>query len=294
LLNQHITESLAGRAAILTLLPLSNREIEGVPDSPLPWENDAVSQRPFRGQKELWESFLRGGYPELAAKPDLDADMWFASYINTYLERDVRSLRQIGDLNQFQVFLRTLAAQSGSLLNLNSLSRDLGMSMNTLKKWLSLLEATYLVFILRPYHANISKRLVKTPKVYFSDVGLLCRLVGLNQAEHAMNSVMSGAIMETAVINEVIRTIRHRGVEPKVYFWRTSTGVEVDLLVEIGGRVIPVEIKQTATPTPSMAAGIASFRADFGPGAGTGYVVHSGDSRRPLGNGVVAWPFSEF
>ena len=292
LLNQHITESLAGRVAMLTLLPLSNREIAGAPDANLPWEDGPSMAPAGAGQADLWRSFIRGGYPELVAKPARNTDLWFASYMQTYLERDVRSLRRIGDLTQFQIFLRVLAAQSGALLNLNSMARDLGTSLNTLKNWLSILEATFQVFILRPYHANISKRLVKTPKVYFSDVGLMCRLVGLSDAEHAMNSPMSGAIVETAVINEIVRTIRHRGVEPRLYFWRTATGVEVDLLVETGRQIIPVEIKQSATPRPAMAKAISSLRADLGDAVAPGYVVHTGDTKSPLGNGTVAWPFS--
>lgn len=294
LLNQHISESLAGRAAMLTLLPLSNREVAGMPDAPLPWEDNPLPPRQSPGQAALWESFIRGGYPELVANPRKNADLWFSSYMKTYLERDVRTLSRIGDLTQFQIFLKVLAAQSGALLNLSSMARDLGTSLNTLKNWLSLLEATHQVFILRPYHANISKRLVKTPKVYFSDVGLMCRLVGLNDAEHAMNSPMSGAIVETAVINEILRTIRHRGVEPGLFFWRTATGVEVDLLVDTGRRIIPIEIKKSATPTPAMAKAIWGFRADIGDAAAPGYVVHTGDIRSPLGNGTVAWPFAEF
>ncbi len=292
LLNQNITESLAGRVAMLTLLPLSNREIAGEPDAALPWEEGPTRTLIHANQTDLWRSFMRGGYPELVAQPTRNADLWFASYMQTYLERDVRSLSRIGDLTQFQIFLRVLAAQSGALLNLNSMARDLGTSLNTLKNWLSLLEATYQVFILRPYHANISKRLVKTPKVYFSDVGLMCRLVGLGDAGHAMNGPMSGAIVETAVINEIVRTIRHRGAEPRLYFWRTATGVEVDLLVEAEGRIIPVEVKQSATPRRAMAKGIRGFQADIGDVAAPGFVVHTGDVKMPLGDGTLAWPFA--
>ncbi len=293
LLHEKVTESLAGRAAMLTLMPLSYREMAGIPDAPLPWEASKPEARKPLAHKALWESFLRGGYPELIAHPKKDAALWQSSYIQTYLERDVRSLRQIGDLGQFQIFIRALAAQSAQLLNLTSLSRDLGVAVNTVKQWLSLLEATHQVHILRPYYANIGKRLVKTPKAYFSDVGILCNLVGIKEAEHAMNGPMSGAIMETAVVNEVMRTLWHRGEEPQVFFWRTSIGAEVDLIVDTGKELVPVEVKQTATPKPAMAKGIETFRADMQARAGKGYLIHSGEEKLPLSKGVIAWPFGE-
>jgi len=182
LLAEPVTESLAGRVAILRLLPLSRREAEGRPDLPLPWD-EAARTTPATGRDapgggaafpELWQGFLRGGYPEIVADPQRDARLWHASYVQTYLERDVRSLRQIGDLTQFQAFLVALAARSGQLLSLSDLARDLGVAADTVKAWLSVLKATYQVLLLRPYHANLGKRLVKTPKVCFADVGTLC------------------------------------------------------------------------------------------------------------------------
>ena len=177
LLAQNVTESLAGRAAMLRLLPLSRREAEGRPQASLPWEREPLSSsRSSSGFGELWKSFLRGGYPELATQPNRDVSLWHASYNQTYLERDVRTLRQVGDLTQFHSFLRVLAARSAQLLSLTDVARDLGVAVNTIKAWLSVLEATYQVIVLRPYFANVGKRLVKTPKVYFADVGTLCHL----------------------------------------------------------------------------------------------------------------------
>ena len=174
LLSDKVSESLAGRVAILRLLPLSRREIEGAPNTPLAWErkhsSDDSSRLQVDSQKE-WTNLLSGGYPELTTNPDRDVSLWHSSYVQTYLERDVRSLRQIGDLTQFQTFLSTLAARSTQLLNLTDIARDLGVAVNSIKAWLSVLEASYQVMIVRPYHANVGKRLVKTPKVYFSDVG---------------------------------------------------------------------------------------------------------------------------
>jgi hypothetical protein len=294
MLMAQVTESLAGRAAILRLLPLSRREAEGEPEKPLPWEQPLI-QPPPRGsaQLDLWKSFLRGGYPELAVEPDRDIPLWHASYLQTYLERDVRSLRQIGDLTLFQNFLRALAARSAQLLNLTDLARDLGVALNTAKAWLAVLEATFQVIILRPYFANVGKRLVKSPKVYFSDVGTLCHLTGLKDPEHAATGPMGGAIFETAVLSEIVKTLIHRGQEPQVYFWRTAAGAEVDIVVAEGGRLIPLEVKLSATPRPAMARNLTAFQKDLEDRAAPGYVIHPGEVRLPLAPGVTALPFSE-
>ncbi len=293
-LSESVSESLAGRAAVLRLLPLSRREAEGRPALPPAW--DRSGHRPSGTQRafgEIWEGFLRGGYPELASHPDRDTSLWHASYVQTYLERDVRSIRQVGDLTQYQNLLRVLAARSGQLLNMTDVARDLGVAVNTIKAWLSVLEATYQVIVLRPYFANIGKRLVKTPKVYFTDVGTLCYLAGLKDPDHAASGPMGGAIMETAVLSEVVRTLTHRGVEPRVYFWRTTTGTEVDLVVETEGRLVPIEVKLSATPRPAMAAALKTFRNDVGSVAMPGYVVHPGDVHTPLGSGVSSLPYGD-
>jgi len=294
LLIEKVTESLAGRAAVLRLLPLSRREIEGSPHAPLPWESRRRSSKgkPF-AYRELWKGFLRGGYPELAAYPRRDSSLWHGSYIQTYLERDVRTLRQVGNLSLFQDFIRILAARSAQLLNLTDVARDLGVAVNTAKGWLSVLEATYQVIVLRPYFANVGKRLVKTPKVYFTDVGTLCYVAGLRDPEHAASGPMGGAIMETAVLSEIVKTLTHRGIEPQVYFWRTVAGTEVDFVVKTGGRLVPIEVKLSATPSPGMASAILTFQKDFGDKAMPGYVVHPGDTMLPLGSGMTALPFAE-
>jgi len=291
-LLERVTESLAGRAAMLNLLPLSLREVQGRAGRPFPWEKKGLSsvQEGFP-LSELWTSLIRGGYPELAAGPERDLALWHSSYIQTYLERDVRSLRQVGDLTLFQGFLRALAARSGQLLNLTELSRDLGVAVNTAKAWLSVLEASFQVIVLRPYFSNVGKRLVKTPKVYFADTGTLCHLAGLKDPQHAASGPMGGHIFETAVLAEIVKTFRNRGEDPKVHFWRTSAGVEVDFIIDLGGKLIPIEVKLSATPIPSMARGIMSFRKDFEKKTREGYVVHPGDVLLPLGGQVTALPF---
>ena len=294
LLTEKVTESLAGRAAMLRLFPLSRREAAGRPQLALVWERKRPSSsRSSHAFGELWKGFLRGGYPELAIQPNRDVSLWHASYIQTYLERDVRSIRQIGDLTQYQNFLRVLAARNAQLVNLSDVARDLGVVVNTIKAWLSVLEATYQVIVLRPYFANVGKRLVKTPKVYFSDVGTLCYLAGLKDPEHAASGPMGGPIMETAVLSEIVRTLTHRGIDPRVYFWRTMAGTEVDFVVETGAGLIPIEVKLSATPRPAMGDAIRTFQGDMKSAAMPGYVVHPGDIRLPLGPGVTALPFAD-
>lgn len=290
LLSARVTESLAGRAAILKLLPLSFREAAGMPERPLPWERTEAQVPALFPAGRLWPALLRGGYPELAANPDRDVALWQSSYVQTYLERDVRMLRQVGDLISFQAFLRALAARSGQLFHLSDIARDLGVAVNTVKAWLSVLEATYQVVVLRPYFANVGKRLVKSPKVYFTDTGLLCHLVGLRDPEHAARGPLGGAILETAVLSELIRTFVHRAEEPQVYFWRTAAGVEVDFVIESGGKVIPIEVKLTATPRPILAQHIERFRRDFPGQTGPAYVIHAGDVSLPLAPGITALP----
>lgn len=294
LLIERVTESLAGRAAMLKLLPLTRRESDGLPQRRLPWE---VKRHQTENKKisptKLWNEFLRGGYPEITAHPKRDPFLWYSAYIQTYLERDVRTLRQVGDLTQFQNFLRALAARSAQLLHLSDLSRDLGIAVNTAKAWLSVLEATYQVIVLRPYFVNVGKRLVKTPKVYFTDTGMLCYLSGLKDKEHAASGPMGGAILETAAVTEIFKTFIHRGTDPHIYFWRTSTGTEVDIVVESDGKLFPIEVKLSSTPRPAMGSGIKSFREDFGERVGHGYVLHTGDIYLPLGEGVTALPFTE-
>lgn len=290
LLAEKITESLAGRAAILKLLPLSFRESRGNRNTSFRWETGY--RKPVSNPGNLWDDILRGFYPELTANPRADIGLFHSSYIQTYLERDVRNLRQVGNLTQFQDFLKMLAARNAQLLNITDLSRDLGVAVNTIKAWLSVLEATYQVFILRPYHANIGKRLVKMPKIYFCDTGMLCHLTGLKHASHAASGPMAGSLFETIVFTELLKGHLHRGIEPRIYFWRTSAGAEVDFIVEFGGKLMPIEVKLTSTPNPELARNIRLFKKDFAAICPGGLLVHQGRHELPLGDGVIAVPFN--
>jgi len=296
LLMEAVSETLAGRTAVLRLYPLARRELDGEPAQPLPWEpvQEIRDMDPdaYVRRRIFCDQLLAGGYPDVVHGPPGNRTLWFASYVQTYVERDLRQVRQIGDLGQFQNFIKSVALRSGQLFNLSDVARDLGLAVNTVKAWLSVLEASGLVVILRPYFENAGKRLVKTPKVYFTDTGLLCHLAGITTAEQLALSAFGGAVMETAVLMEVVKALSFRGPPPSLYFWRTSNGTEVDLVLDAGGRLMPVEAKLTATPRAAMARGITAFREAYGERAAPGWVVYSGDLRLPLGNGIMATPFS--
>lgn len=290
LLQEKVTETLAGRAAILRLLPLSLNEMMGEPDVEFLWERRQPNLLTQPTVRALWELMLRGSYPELTEHPKKDAFLWHGSYIQTYLERDLRTLRQIGDLTQFQMFLKAIAARSAQLFVASDVAKDIGVSVNTVRTWLATLEATYQIIILRPYFSNINKRLVKSPKIYFTDVGTLCYLTGLRDVDHLAAGPMSGTVFETFVISQVYKRLLNRGIEPNVYFWRTATGMEVDILVEDQGILHPIEVKATATPRPAMSSGISSLYKDLGKKVGKGYVVHMGKLTIPLAPKIEAIP----
>ena len=294
LLAKGVTESLAGRTAILRLLPLSRREIEGSPGAVLPWTKGPRRGGTGHDIKDLWTSLLRGGYPELAAQPKRGAALWHDSYIQTYLERDVRSLKQLGDLTRFQSFLKVIASRSAQVLNLSDFARDVGVAVNTAKAWLSVLQATYQVFIIPPYFANVGKRQTKSPKLYMSDVGTLAHLLGLREPEMAMSSPMAGAIWETAVVVETYRALTHLGVEPPLFHWRTAGGAKVDLVADTGKGLVPIEIKASSTANRRMASGIEVFRKDFGARAERGLIVYAGTQRLPIGKDAFTYPFGEY
>lgn len=292
LLMSQVTESLAGRTAVFKLMPLTRRETARIAEDNFPWENISTPGLPSMPPLELWNQILRGSYPEPVSHPERDSRLWQASYIQTYLECDVRNLRNLGDLTQFQIFLRALASRSAHILNLSDLARDVGIAVNTAKDWISILEASFQIIILRPYFANIGKRLIKSPKIYFTDTGLLCYLVGLRDAEHASVGPMGGAIFENLVITDLYKTFLHRGEEPTLYFWRTTAGSEVDVIIETQSGLVPLEIKLSQTPRLEMAKEIQSFRRDFAAKALPGYVVYPGDVVLPLGKGSTALPLS--
>ena len=224
----------------------------------------------------------------------MDARLWHASYVQTYLERDVRTLRSVGDLHDFQRILFALATRTGSLLNYTDLAKDLGVTGKTVKSWISILEASGQISVLKPYHASLGKRLVKRPKVYFLDTGTLAYLLDIPNHEDVLKGMAGGPMFESAVFGQIVRLFVHRGERPRIYFWRTAAGHEVDFVLEGSGGLIPVEAKQTATPSAHHASPIESFQRLVGRRAGKGLVVCLCRERFPLSRTVDAVPLGSF
>ncbi|MBD3165053.1 DUF4143 domain-containing protein [bacterium] len=284
-----ITESLAGRAAILHLFPFTQAELAGEPNRDLPWHR--ARRNVAAVDMNHWDRFVTGYYPEPAVRSSMDTPHWRDSYIQTYLERDVRTLSGVGDLAGFRDFLRVTAGRSGSLLNYSELAREMGLTVNTIKSWMGVLQASFQVFILHPYHTNIGKELTKTPKLYMTDAGLMCALLGLTTSEDLLRSTYAGAVLETAVVNEIRKRIAHTGQRNALHFWRTAAGTEVDLLVEAGQEQIAVEVKKTATPRAKHASSLRTLMNDLPDRVKTGYLLHSGEETLPLAGGVTALPY---
>ena len=205
------------------------------------------------------ETLFRGFYPRIHDKR-LDPQRWLPDYFQTYVERDVREIVNVGDIEMFGRFVRLCAGRNGQLLNLTSLANDCGITHTTAKRWLAILEASFLVFLLRPHHRNFSKRLVKTPKLYFLDSGLLCYLLRIRAPEDLRIHASRGSIFEGFVVAELLKNYLHAGREPDLYFWRDSAGHEIDLLIEHGQELVPVEIKSGQTVVSDFFAGIRFWR----------------------------------
>lgn len=239
-----ITQTLAGRVARVELLPLCAGELA------------AAHQLP----NSLSQALLQGGYPALYDRQVSTQD-WFSNYIATYVERDVRQLVAVRDLGQFQTFVKMCAARTGQLLNLASLGVDCGISAVTAKQWISVLETSYIVTLLRPHHRNFGKRLVKTPKLYFLDSGLAAWLMGIRNAETLETHAARGALFETWVVSELYKQRLNAGLSPDLYFWRDSSGNEVDLLSETPAGLRPLEIKSGSTYASDWTHGLKKWQA---------------------------------
>ena len=232
---------------------------------------------------------LRGGYPALHARAVAPA-RWYADYTMSYLERDARQITQVHDLSAFQRFLRLCAGRTGQLLNLSALAVEAGISQSTARAWLSVLEASYIVFLLQPHHRNLGKRLVKTPKLYFIDTGLAASLLGLQEAGQLATHPLRGALFETLIVGEFLKARYNAGWPSNLYFWRDNTGLEVDLLLETPEALLPVEIKATATVRDELFAGLRKWQAIAGNSAGPARLVCAApESHRRHGVAVRRW-----
>lgn len=274
-LMRHVTESMAGRAAVLHLWPMSARETPKV-------------------------TLLRGGYPEVIARPGA-ASLWFSSYVRTFLERDVRSITMVQDLAAFRRFMALVATRHGQVLNKSELAGPLGMSVPGIARWLDILEATGQLLLVPPWFENAGKRIVKTPKVYIADSGLACHLLGVETQRDLMRSPFRGALFEGLVASEIVKAQENAG-RRELYFFREHSGIEVDFVVPAGARVMLVEAKASATVMPSMASPmlrLADALAQHGSRRRAEmYVVHehspSAAGTRAVAAGVTAMPWREF
>lgn len=295
-LMKGVSQSLAGRVAVLSLDPLSAGEARGLPET---GSLDRVLARVFgpgRGREagasplDAADWMLRGGYPEPRLNRRVDREIWLGSYVQTYLERDVRDLLRVSDLESFRRFVFLAATRTGQLLNLADLGGELGISAPTVRQWLSVLQTSHVVYLLRPFHRNLGKRIRKSPKLYFTDVGLATFLLGIHTRPSLLQGPSLGPLLETATVAEWVKAFRGAGLEPPLSFWRTSDGREVDLVIEHGGRLHAIEVKATETPLPAHAANLAAFAALAGPATRTALAcrVESPVALRP---GVRAVPW---
>lgn len=275
-LLSNITQTLAGRVGMVQLLPFSLEELQS-------------AQVPMAGLNDL---MWRGMYPPIHDRA-LAPEHWFANYVMTYLERDVRQLIEVQNLSLFQRFIKLCAARCGQLLNMASLASDCGVSHSTVRAWLSVLEAGYVLFLLQPHHQNFGKRLVKTPKLYFVDTGLAAFLLGIRDPEHLSIHAARGALFENFVISELLKRRYNQGLPSNLYFWRNNTGEEVDVVIELGEKLMPVEIKSSQTFNTDFLAGLKRWTQFAGDAALPPQLVYGGDDNM-LRSGVAVQSWRHF
>jgi hypothetical protein len=274
LLMSGISQSLAGRSAVLHLLPFSRAELEGhaqaAPDDPRAlFENDESSL-------SMWPAIHTGFYPRIHDR-DIPTHVWMPDYVQTYVERDVRTLVNIGDLSTFEQFLRLCAGRVGQLLSYSSLANDCGVSVDTARRWLSVLETSFILFRLPPHFRNFNKRLVKSPKIYFHDTGLACYLLGIREADMLPTHPLRGALFENYVMAEVAKAFVHHRQQPEMHFWRDRTGREIDLLLARGEELYPVEIKSGKTVAGDALQSLSKWSAFAGQPVENATLVYGGD-----------------
>lgn len=244
---QGVDESMAGRAAIVEMLGLSLREMahDGFSEPFVPTDDFIRARKPKPLREDIWRVAFRGDLPELASDPSMDAAMYYSSYIETYLSRDVRDLAHVGDLSKFKRFLRVVATYHGRILNKTALASACDLSFQTVERWLGVLEASNVIYLLRPFSINMKKRLVKSPKLYFLNSGVLVSLLGIANEDELARSDCSGPVFEGLVIAEVIKSfLNQTGMMPELCYYRDSNGKEIDLVIEQGRDLFPVEVKK--------------------------------------------------
>ena len=272
LLFEKITQSLAGRTAVLQLLPFSLREIHSI-----------------KGFTDYEDYLFTGFYPRIY-KMDIHPGDFYPGYTKTYVERDVRTLRNIPDLIQFQLFVKLCAGRIGQLLNLSSLANDCGISHKTAKSWISVLEASFIIFLLRPHHKNFNKRLIKMPKLYFYDPGLAAYLLDIQSAEQVKTHYSKGALFELMIISEIMKRRLSQGQSAGVHFWRDKNGNEIDCLLESKGSLLPIEIKSGRTVSSDYFKGTDYFLKLAGNLASKPCIVYGGtENQQRTTADVISW-----
>jgi len=289
LLLQSISQSLAGRCAVLHLLPFSLAELSN--RAPISIDNmgKSAARNIKAPEKSLMEVLFTGFYPRIHDKR-LNPTDWLANYYQTYLERDVRNVLQVGDLETFSRFIRLCAGRNGQLLNLSGLASDCGITHSTARRWISMLEASFIIALLRPYHKNFGKRLIKSPKLYFLDTGLLCFLLQIRSADELFQHSLRGAIFESFVFSELHKNFMNRGEQSRLFFWRDSAGHEVDIIIDLGGSQIPVEIKSAQTLAPDFLEGLKFWLTLASQPDGPSCLVYGGD-RAYKRSGAAVYPW---
>lgn len=273
LLLEKISQTLAGRVGIFHLLPLS---IEELKKTNLIYPN-------------LEEQLFTGFYPRIYDK-NLNPKEWYSNYLHTYIERDVRTLKNIHDLGTFQTFIKMCASRTGQLLDLTSIGNDCGISHNTVKDWINILEASFIIFLLRPHFKNFNKRLVKTSKIFFYDTGLLCHLLGIESPEQIKTHYLRGGIFESFIMSECFKIRTNQNKDPNLYFWRDSYGHEVDCILENGVQLKAVEIKSSKTINNSFFEGLNYWNTLSQNPRENSYVIYAGDENQTRSNGnILSW-----
>ncbi|MDX1917435.1 MAG: ATP-binding protein [Rickettsiaceae bacterium] len=288
-LMKNITESLAGRVAILNMLGFSMSELLGNGQGVRPFIPGVYGGGNGILLQEIYKIIWRGSYPALTAANKSTRDLFYSSYIQTYLQRDVRDLANVGNERSFLNFLRGTAARSGQLLNLNDLARDANISPPTAKKWLSILEASGIIYLLEPYFTNITKRIVKSPKLYFLDTGLCSYLGAWSTPENLELGAASGSIFETFVVSEIIKSYIHNGLKPPIYYYRDRDIKEIDLLIIENQTIYPIEIKKTMMPDKSSVKNFYLLEK-LNLTIGSGAVICLVDKELPITSSVKAIP----
>ena len=275
LLQENITQTLSGRIAYLQLLPLSLHELK----------------QAGKLKANYAAHILQGGYPEVVYKKIQPSD-WYPGYINTYIERDVRQLKNINNLSLFNKLVRLCAGRTGQILNLTSLSNDCGIDQKTVASWLGILQSSYIIYLLRPYHTNFNKRIIKSPKMYFYDTGLVSSLLGIQEAKQITTHAAKGALFENLMVIELLKKRWNEGAIDNLYYWRDKTGNEVDVLQDSAGKIHAIELKAGETIAADYFKGLEYFSA-LQPKKNSSELIYGGKQAYTKSNGMMVQPWNE-